>query len=1030
MAAMDLIEPQYLALCVFAGFVGLSALIYAIASFGMKRRPRESYRRTAGSIEQGVSAAAGNQTAAPPSVREPPQEGQGEARQVTTPVESTSGSTAGKPRGRKGILRGRGSTHPTPDCHPRQEKKKEKPAPVVQKVAEKPKPVEPEVIKPKKVKKTEAALSFSTPPVIETVTKIVEEPIMAQRNEQVQAAAPPPTQQEEKTTPAKSKKAKQALGPSGDNTDAPIKGKALVNAVRNAQLKPNEIQQMMEILIGKGGGSPDDWVMTGANQRTDPSSGLKKQLQEKEQALHKEMLLSQSNMQKLKEAKAELVQERSHTKELESQYKTKVDLQVQDIDALRRRMQQTHEQHSMETQALQATIKQMQAVMDESNMESVKQLREENNRLKTETNHAQQQKEQIMGAELARLQGEIQKMQSQVAASDSQLRKTNEMRHDYETRIQSYEAKIAQMESNTRESSSSLTKRLTEMTEELRKAEAQKRSMGTELEKSQEGMRTVSEELNQARQQLQGLSKSDDEKKTMMAKFEEKEKDAEYQRQGLETKVRAIESQLKDNEKTKEEMAQEIKNLKLEKANLENQVATTEQRPEAEGQEEPAKANGDINAKDTISLTEHEAILKEKQDSIDKLQLQMNASSTEVKTLNEQIEQQKKKNNDELSQKLLEEERQSKDVVQRLFPSIEANKALAHKEWLKDFEQKALLVLQEKEGPNQESEELNSQISSLEADCEKYSLNIESLEMEKVELAKTVAELQNEKKQLASQCDHYQSVLGDTEGMLNKLQSSVELEEQKWEEKLASTEKLLQQAKAEVVTLQSELTSLKTKQQDTSDYQKVVADLASSKSTIEQLQKDRESVAGELDDVKKQLNQLKNELGAANQRAESNSAGPEMEQLKQNVASANTENQRLSTDLETASTTIKDLKSQLENKGSSQDLQKELTATKDALEQTKKQSSTEKQLLETQIEKLKKSLQDSEGNNNSQKTTELEKELTTAKGEASKAKEELKKLTAELEKSKTQNGEPASSDSDANIKEIAALNKTLARRDD
>lgn len=75
-----------------------------------------------------------------------------------------------------------------------------------------------------------------------------------------------------------------------------------------------------------------------------------------------------------------------------------------------------------------------------------------------------------------------------------------------------------------RESSSSLTKRLTEMTEELRKAEAQKRSMGTELEKSQEGMRTVSEELNQARQQLQGLSKSDDEKKTMMAKFEEKEK--------------------------------------------------------------------------------------------------------------------------------------------------------------------------------------------------------------------------------------------------------------------------------------------------------------------------------------------------------------------------------------------------------------------------------------------------------------------------------------------------------------------------
>lgn len=38
---MDLIEPQYLALCVFAGFVGLSALIYAIASFGMKEKTYE-----------------------------------------------------------------------------------------------------------------------------------------------------------------------------------------------------------------------------------------------------------------------------------------------------------------------------------------------------------------------------------------------------------------------------------------------------------------------------------------------------------------------------------------------------------------------------------------------------------------------------------------------------------------------------------------------------------------------------------------------------------------------------------------------------------------------------------------------------------------------------------------------------------------------------------------------------------------------------------------------------------------------------
>lgn len=58
-------------------------------------------------------------------------------------------------------------------------------------------------------------------------------------------------------------------------------------------------------------------------------------------------------------------------------------------------------------------------------------------------------KEQIMGAELARLQGEIQKVTGQLAASDNQLRKTEEMRHEYEARIKNYEAKISQMDSTT-----------------------------------------------------------------------------------------------------------------------------------------------------------------------------------------------------------------------------------------------------------------------------------------------------------------------------------------------------------------------------------------------------------------------------------------------------------------------------------------------------------------------------------------------------------------------------------------------------
>lgn len=57
--------------------------------------------------------------------------------------------------------------------------------------------------------------------------------------------------------------------------DAPIKGKALVSAMKAAQLKPGEIQQMMEILLAKqGGGSADDWVMVRAQLSSFHTSSL------------------------------------------------------------------------------------------------------------------------------------------------------------------------------------------------------------------------------------------------------------------------------------------------------------------------------------------------------------------------------------------------------------------------------------------------------------------------------------------------------------------------------------------------------------------------------------------------------------------------------------------------------------------------------------------------------------------------------------------------------------------------------------
>ncbi|KAJ8045053.1 Ribosome-binding protein 1 [Holothuria leucospilota] len=1078
MSTMDLIEPQYLALCVFAGFVGLSILLYAIASFGMRETTYEEAiaeqraRIQKENQEQHELKQQRKQKFASSRRRKEKEKPQGKSPKP--------GSTKEVTEEERGFSEEEAPPTPPQNVTPRQEKpkKKEKVTPEKPPSQEKPKPVEAEIIKPSRSKRTESAPLPPPPVVEEVIQKAVEEPVLAQQEVQVEAAPPAPKHQQEHHTPGKSKKTKTA-GPSGDTPDAPMKGKALVNAVKAAQLKPGEIQQIMEILLAKqGGGSADDWVM--ANQRTDPSSALKKQLQEKEQALHNEMLLSQSNMEKAKELRAELAQEKSRSKDLEHQFKNKLDMQNQELDALRRRMQQTHDQHSLETQGLQTRLKQMQSLVDESNIEVVKQLREENSRMKSDTSLAQQQKEQIMGAEMARLQGELQNMQSKVTASEKQMRQVDDMRNDFQARISGYEVTINKMEASQREKEMTLSTTLAKKSEELQRAEAQKQSLTAEVERSKEILRKSSEDLENAKKRIADLSKSEEEKRKTIAKFEEKEKDAEYQRQGLETKVRAIESQFKESEKAKAEFTQQIEHLKQEKMNLENQIAVSIERSEGEGQEEPAKAatNGDINIKDMISIAEHETILSEKQQKLEKLEQDITARSNEIQKLTEQIEElteqneelteeiekQRKKNDnlreknwkamealsameksseenlkkslkqlqEELGGKLKQEQQQSKKVVQTIFPTIQVNESLAHEKWMKEFEQKAIELLKEKESSSDKSEDLNSKISSLEADCKKYSSNVESLEMEKAELSKNVAELQYEKKQLTAQCDHYQSVLGDTEGMLNKLQSSVELEEKKWEEKLASTEKLLQQAKAEVVSLQSELSSLKSKQQDTSDYHRVVSELAASKSTIEQLEKDRQSVAGELEDVKKQLTHLKDELEAANQRAESNNAGPEIEQLKQNVADATSEKEKLAADLNTASTTISELQNKLDAapKADVDALQKELEATKDALQQAKTQSSTQLQALEKELQDTKLALKQAEtavteANNNSQKSVELQKELQAAKAEVEKAQGEVQRLSGELEKAKSQSSSQSSEELESKDKQIATLNATV-----
>ncbi|XP_063958889.1 ribosome-binding protein 1-like isoform X44 [Lytechinus pictus] len=980
---VDLYEPQYLALIVFGGFVALSFVVYAFSAFGIQEK----------SYEQAVA----EQRARLEKEQIQQREGKRQKRKQFFEKKKRERE---KHDSSPGILRQevaqaidpyveemeQAPPSPPPVKEEKVKPEKVKPSPKKPKQPKPPKqsPVEETIFeaKPAPVQETlpppkEAHTTKSKPP------KVVEEQVQKNEAPEVAAAAPP------LASPSKAKaKAKTAAG---DGEPSALKGKTLISAVKSAPLKDAEIQQLIEILLNRQGGSAsaDDWVK--ANQRNDPVSALKKQLQEKEQALHNEMLLAQAASQKVKELRHELNHQKEHSGSVETQFKMKLESQAREIEAFHVRMQQSHDSHTHDTQALQARIKQLQTVLDDSKVDVVNQLREENNRLKTEAGHAAQQKEQLMGQELARLQTELQKVQSKLTSTEDLMRQGEEHRRTLETQNNQFKQ---QRSSEQRESEAAVSKRLAEVGEELRKAEARNQSLA-------QAMEAANGETEKFKGQVTELRRLDGDRNNTLQAIQAKLKESECQCQNLEGKVRTVESQLAEKEQQKTQAVQEVENLKKEKDSLQEMLRTQEKRSEAEGQEAPPPANGDVTQTDSapkepsILLKEHNNLLADKTKAIEGLEQELNSSKSELTQLQSLIEQQKQRNNDEIQTAVVKEQSTVKTVLERLFPTVTLEPSQDNKDWLAKFEEQAGQVL-------------NSQSSS-NSQVDEYVLKVNTLEAEK--------------EQLSSQCQHYQSVLADTEAILNKLQSSVETEEVKWEERLNQTESNLGQAKSEVDSLQEELASLSSSQSqkkgtnppETTENSRLSSELEEAQATIETLRRDQQAAASnyettsqELEELKTQLHQLKEQLEAANQRVEqSHDREEENQETKNRLSSSEAEVKRLSADLEQAKASLSDLQSKItSSEGQGEEvkaLQKQLAESQSRLDASEKEISSLKEAAaaapaggdDGAKEKLNKALSEAE-----EKAAAQQKEIATLNDNLKKERtltQDLGKAAAKLQ---------------------------------
>ncbi|NWI65848.1 KTN1 protein, partial [Todus mexicanus] len=110
---------------------------------------------------------------------------------------------------------------------------------------------------------------------------------------------------------------------------------------------------------------------------------------------------------------------------------------------------------------------------------------------------------------------------------------------------------------------------------------------------------------------------------------------------------------------------------------------------------------------------------------------------------------------------------------------------------------------------------------------------------------------------LQLECEKYKSVLAETEGILQRLQRSVEEEESKWKIKVEESQKELKQMRSSVVSLEHEVERLKEEIKEVETLKKEREHL---ESELEKAEIERSTYVSEVRELKTQLNETLSKL--------------------------------------------------------------------------------------------------------------------------------------------------------------------------
>uniref|UniRef100_A0A8C6HXM7 Kinectin 1 n=1 Tax=Mus spicilegus TaxID=10103 RepID=A0A8C6HXM7_MUSSI len=358
-----------------------------------------------------------------------------------------------------------------------------------------------------------------------------------------------------------------------------------------------------------------------------------------------------------------------------------------------------------------------------------------------------------------------------------------------------------------------------------------------------------------------------------------KEKDNEIKR--IEVKLKDTESDVSKMSELLKEVQEENKFLKSQLSHQKHQQASFPSQEELQTviSEKEKEITDLCNELESLkNAVEHQR--KKNNDLREKNWEAMEALASTEKMLQDRVN----KTSKERRQHVEAIELESKDLLKRLFPMVSVPSNLNYSEWLRGFEKKAKACV----AGTSDAEAVKVLEHRLKEASEMHTL-------------------------LQLECEKYKSVLAETEGILQKLQRSVEQEESKWKIKADESQRMIKQMQSSFTASERELERLR---QENKDMENLRREREHLEMELEKAEMERSTYVMEVRELKDLLTELQKKLDdsyseAVRQNEELNLLKTQLNETHSKLQNEQTERKKVADDLHKAQQSLNSIHSKI-----------------------------------------------------------------------------------------------------------------------